>query len=496
MTRTDDEILVLLRFAPDIAIKSRRTRTRFVRQLVRNLEDALASHGLAHRVLPEWSRIFVRTDSPAALPVLARVFGLKSFSPVERRVPARLEEIVREGEALYRERVRGKSFAVAARRAGTHDFSSQDVRTQLGAALLPHAARVDLEEPQVVAEVEVRDETAYLLGERTEAAGGVPLGVGGRAVSLLSGGYDSAVASWYMLRRGIALDYVFCNLGGDAYERAVVSVAKVLADDWSYGSRPRLHVIDFAEPLRDLREKVRPSYWQVVLKRLMYRAATQVGQRLAAGGIVTGESLGQVSSQTLANLAAIESVAGLPVFRPLLAFEKEEIIARARAIGTAALSAQVKEYCAIAPGHPVTATTVERVDAEEAKLELALLERAVEQRKQLDLRALRPTDLVAPYLFTSEIPAGATVIDCRPEAQYRAWHLPGAEHREGWELLRNLRQLDKDRTYVLYCAYGVESAHLAERIQREGYEAYSFKGGVPALMRYAQAQGYPLPLLR
>src|SRR5665811_1951677 len=103
------------------------------------------------------------------------------------------------------------------------------------------------------------------------------LGVEGKAITLLSGGYDSAVASWLMLKRGITQDYVFCNLGGDAYERAVVQVGKLVADDWSFGTRPRLHVIDFDEPLRALREAAREKYWQVVLKRLMYRAASQVG---------------------------------------------------------------------------------------------------------------------------------------------------------------------------------------------------------------------------
>jgi tRNA uracil 4-sulfurtransferase len=106
--------------------------------------------------------------------------------------------------------------------------------------------------------------------------------------------------------------------------------ARLLADDWSYGTRPRLHVVDFAEPLRELREKSRERYWQVVLKRLMYRAASMVGRELGADAIVTGEAVGQVSSQTLPNLRAIEPAADLPVFRPLIGFDKEEIIERAR----------------------------------------------------------------------------------------------------------------------------------------------------------------------
>jgi thiamine biosynthesis protein ThiI len=213
----------------------------------------------------------------------------------------------------------------------------------------------------------------------------------------------------------------------------------------------------------------------------MYRTATAIGIQSRAQAIITGESIGQVSSQTLTNLNAIEPAAGLPVHRPLIGFDKSEIIERARAIGTAALSEQVREYCAIAPGKPVTAASVERVDREDAAMDPEVLDRAVAARRTIDLRSLSPTDLVAPYLFTTEIPDDAVVFDCRTEAQYNAWHLPGAIHREDWDLLRSIPSLDRERTYVLYCAQGIQTAHLAEKMQRAGIEAHSFRGGVPGL---------------
>ncbi|MBI4409208.1 MAG: tRNA 4-thiouridine(8) synthase ThiI [Gemmatimonadetes bacterium] len=481
--------LILLRSAAELTLKSRRTRSRFQAQLLRNLRDALGSAGAPYRLEPGWDRIYVRTTPGPPRAVLPRVFGLSSFSPIAAVARADLEEIVATGEARFRERVRGRSFAVRARRTGQHDFTSQDIQVRLGAALRPHARTVDLEAPEVTVHVEVRERDAYLFTERVAGAGGLPLGVEGRGVSLISGGYDSAVAAWLLLKRGVALDYVFCNLGGDAYERAVVQVAKVLADDWHFGTRPKLHVVDFDAPLAELRSKVKPSYWQVVLKRLMYRTASRIGAALGAEAIVTGEAVGQVSSQTLTNLRAIEPAAELPVFRPLLGFDKEEIIARARTIGTAALSEQVKEYCAIAPGKPVTAASVQAVDREEARLELAVIDAAVAAAKVLDLRALTATDLVAPYLFAAEIPPEAVVLDCRPAAQYHAWHLPGAEHRDEWELLQSFKRLDKKRTYILYCQHGIQSAYLAERMQRAGYEAYSFRGGARGIMKYAQARG-------
>lgn len=481
--------LILVRLAAELTIKSRRTRASFLRRLETNVRDALQDAGIAPSVDATWGRIFVHAPASAAVPALSRVFGVSSLSVVEVTVPAVLDAIVRAGAERFADAVRGRWFAVRARRTGTHPFNSHDIEVQLGAALLPYAAGVRLGDPEVTVFVEVRDDVAYLFSGRVPGEGGLPLGVEGRAVALLSGGFDSAVAAWLMMKRGLELDYVFCNLGGDAYERAVVQVGKQLADAWSYGSRPGLYVVDFDGPVRAMKESSRASYWQVLLKRMMYRTASRIGRELGAVAIITGEAIGQVSSQTATNLGVIEPAADLPVFRPLLGFDKEEIIARARQIGTAALSEQVREYCAIAPGKPVTAARLDRVDAEDAKVDAAPLEEAIANRKVLDLRALEPADLVGPYIFTDTLPEGAVIYDCRPPAQYRAWHVKGAIRADEWELLQQVGSLDQDRTYVLYCAYGVQTAYLAERMQRAGLDAYSFRGGLRGIMEYARNHG-------
>jgi thiamine biosynthesis protein ThiI len=488
--------LILIRLAAELTIKSPRTRVSFMRRLGRNVHAALNAADIEHKLESRWGRMYVRADATTAIPVLARVFGISSISAVDKRVPAEVDAIVSAATELFRDSVSGQRFAVRARRIGKHAFTSKDVEIRLGSALLPFSNGVDLSNPDVTVNVEIREDHADLFSDRIAGAGGLPLGVEGRAVSLLSGGYDSAVSSWLMLKRGIALDYVFCNLGGDAYERAVLQVAKVLTDEWSYGAHPRLHVIDFSEPVRDLREKVREGYWQLILKRLMYRAASAVAQVTGGQAIITGEAVGQVSSQTLTNLRVLEPAASYPLFRPLLGFDKDEIIARARMIGTAALSEQVKEYCAITPGRPVTAAKMVSLDAQDALVDLSLLETAVQQRKVIDLPNIKPADMVAPYLFAEDIPEGAKIIDCRPAAQYKAWHLKGAEHREEWDLLRDYRKLDKKDTYILYCAHGIQTAYLAEKMQRSGYEAYSFRGGLRGVMNYAKKQGMHLELLR
>lgn len=475
------ETLILVRLAAEVATKSNRTRRRFQERLVRNVEDALASAGVEGRVENHWSRLFVHASDPVAAEVVARVHGISSLSVVDAHLDADLDAIVERGRELYAGRVRERdTFAVACRRVGSHDFSSRDVKYRLGAALNPYA-EVDLDAPDFTVSVEVRHDDAYLFSGRIEGPGGLPLGVEGTAVCLISGGFDSAVAAWLMLKRGISLEYVFCNLGGAAYERAVVSVAKVLADDWSYGDRPEIHVVDFTDVVEDLKEHVTPRYWQVVLKRLMYRAGEAVAREVGADALVTGESVGQVSSQTLGNLRAIDEAAELPVFRPLLGLDKTEIIERADRVGTSALSAKVREYCAILPDRPVTNARTAAARDEEGRTDPSLLERAVEERRVLDLRKMDPFNLVEPYIFTHSVPDDAVVVDCRPEAAYRAWHYPGALHRSPRALATHTDQLDRERTYLLYCERGVQTAHLAEILQRSGYEAYSFRGGASAL---------------
>ena len=493
-TTSERAMRFLVRLSPELTTKARRTRRRFQRRLVANLRDALATLDGSSAIESRWSRLLVEADDPLAPACAAAVFGVSSVSVIDATVSAELDVIVRTGENLYAEDVeRAGTYAVAARRTGRHSFSSQDIRVRLGAALNPHGV-VNLDRPALTVSVEVRDGEAFFFKSILPGVGGLPLGVEGKAVCLLSGGFDSAAAAWLMLKRGVSLEYVFCNLAGGAYERSVASVAKVLADDWSFGDRPLMHVVPFADVVDDLRENVTPRYWQVLLKRLMYRAAERVAAEVRADGIVTGEAMGQVSSQTLGNLRAINDAASIPVFRPLLGYDKNEIIRLAERVGTSALSARVREYCAIVPDRPVTNAKPHAVRNEESTLDFAILEGAVSSRRVLELRGLSAADLVEPYVFIDDVPDGAVVLDCRPRHQYEAWHFPGARWMAPRGVTERLGELDKERTYLLYCELGVRTAPVAELMQRVGYEAYSFRGGSTGLRKWlSQQSGSRLP---
>ncbi|MBD3419159.1 MAG: tRNA 4-thiouridine(8) synthase ThiI [Chitinivibrionales bacterium] len=479
-------MLILTRFEGEIATKSRAVRSQFVRKLVENIRDALRKSGIVGKTYHENSRIFVETDDADAIEVLRTVFGISSISPIEAVCQPRLDEIVATGRGAFVDAVTGREFAVRAKRIGLHNFKSKDIEIKLGAELVRHA-KVNLSHPDVTASVDVFPEKAYLYHRRLYGHGGIPLGVEGKAVVLISGGYDSAAAAWLMHKRGLKLDYILCNLAGAAYEHSVLGVAKHIYDKWGHGAKPLLHVVDFSDVVADLKESITMRFAQVVLKRLFYRVAEKIAGETNAHAIITGESLGQVSSQTLLNLHTIDKVANMPVFRPLLGMDKKEIIALTRTIGTYVLSMPIQEYCALVPTKPATGASLKAIEQEEAKMDLSLLDNAIFQRKKFRLSEYAEDDLYLPHLYAEKVPDDSCVIDCRSKPEYENWHYPGAVHIPGDDLLTDFTKREKKKVYILYCQFGIQTAVLAEKMQEKGYDAYSFKGGVRGV-RLFQAQ--------
>jgi thiamine biosynthesis protein ThiI len=486
--------LALLRLSGEIGIKARATRMQFRKRLAQNLRDALASEGLPPLIEVSHDRLFATL--PAHTPLedhaLARVFGVSSLSLVERHPLTALHDIVRMGAALFADAVRGRHFAVRARRVGRREAttaSASEVERQLGAALLPAAAGVDLERPEVTVRLELTERTTSFFTERAQGPGGLPLGVEGRAVALFSGGFDSAVATWQIQKRGVECDLVFCNLGGSAHLREMLRVAHHLAMRWSYGARPALYAIDFEPVAAALRAHTTRRYWQILLKRQMLRAAEAVAEEIGASAIVTGDSVGQVSSQTLPNLAVVSRATQLAVLRPLVGFDKSEIMQRARAIGTYALSESVGEYCALVPSKPATQARLDAVLAEEARLPDQPLRAALAARTVFDLCALDPAVFDDEGLATSTLPADAVLLDLRPIAQFRSAHHPQALHLDFANAVAAWPGFDRARRYVLVCEYGLLSAQLAGHMRREGFRVHHFHGGQRALMRSARTDG-------
>ena len=240
--------------------------------------------------------------------------------------------------------------------------------------------RVDVHNPELTVNVEVRDLAAYVHGDPAPGAGGMPVGCNGAAVTLLSGGIDSPVSSWMIAKRGVRLipvHFYSFPYTGEAAKEKVISLARELKD-WC--GKLRLCVVPFTHIQEEIRDKCPEEYFTILMRRFMMRIADRVAVDNGCGALVTGENLGQVASQTMQAMAVTESVCTLPVLRPLIGFDKEEIITLARRIGTFETSILPYEDCCtvFTPRHPALRPTAEKAAEAEAALDVAaLVEEAV-----------------------------------------------------------------------------------------------------------------------
>jgi thiamine biosynthesis protein ThiI len=361
----------------EIALKGR-NRPRFERALRENLARTLAPlspstiRALRGRLLVELPE---GTPFETARRRLERTFGVAYFGRVSVCAPEP-EAIGKEAEALVAER-RPRTFGVRARRADKrHPFTSTELAREVGARVVrATGARVDLTSPELWVEVHVLSREALLFHERCEGPGGMPVGTAGSVVSLLSGGIDSPVASFLVMKRGCRTVFAHFHSSPFTSEASIEKVRDLVALLGRYQGASTLWLVPFAE-LQQALVRDAPAAPRIVLyRRAMLRIAEAIAEREKALALATGESLGQVSSQTLANLASIDRAARLPVLRPLIAMDKREIVERARAIGTYEISIEPDEDCCsyLAPPHPATRVRPEELDAIEARFDVGRL---------------------------------------------------------------------------------------------------------------------------
>lgn len=412
-TRAPTSTHLLVTPSGEIHLKSRRTARWFRRTLLENLEAALrrsapgaAAREIDHRIVIE------HDDLVAAAEAAAATIGIQRVAIAEPVAADDLDTLVAAVADASRERVRGRTFAVRVRRRGTHPWGSPDAARAIGSALLAGAAGVDLDTPEVEVEVDVHDERAVILGRAWEGVGGVPLGTQPEILALLSGGFDSPVAAWMLMRRGAPVDFVHFKLDCAQSDHAL-AVAHGLWRQWGAGTDPRVWVVDFQAVKEALATQCPPRLRQIVLKQLMFQAADRVAELHGHPALVTGESVGQVSSQTLHHLAAIDSVVGRSVLRPLAGFTKNEIITRAREIGTEALSSRAKEVCDLTDGPVAIAAQRDTLDRAHDGLPEGLVEEALATREVVTLSQWMPGFPLVRVV--SEVPEGAAeVSDVEP----------------------------------------------------------------------------------
>ena len=361
----------------EIGVKGK-NRYVFEDALVARMKQVLSDVEGTFRITKEQGRIYVEADGSfdyeEAVAALQRVFGIVGICPVvlveDRGFEALSGDVTDYMRRLYGEEK--KTFKIHPRRANkNYPMTSMEVNAELGGRLLeafPNLS-VDVHDPELMLHIELRSQIC-IYSEVIPGPGGMPLGTNGRSMLLLSGGIDSPVAGYMVARRGVYIDAVYFHAPPYTSERAKQKVVDLAAKVARYTGRIRLHVINFTDIQMYIYDQCPHDELTIIMRRYMMRIAQQIAEETGCLALVTGESIGQVASQTVPSLAATNDVCTLPVFRPLIAFDKEDIVAVAKKIDTYEISILPYEDCCttFVAKHPVTKPQVERIRRSEQAL--------------------------------------------------------------------------------------------------------------------------------
>ena len=362
-------------------------RNNFEDILVKNIKKALSSLG-KFSVKKAQSTIYIQPecddfDIETALTKIGKIFGIAAYSRAcvcEKSIEDILNNSV---PYLYDALSTAKTFKVEAKRADKRfPLKSPEICMEVGGHLLknyPHL-KVDVHNPEVTVYVEVRDFNAYIRAGQIQGAGGLPVGTAGRAAILISGGIDSPVAAWTMAKRGLELNAIHFASPPYTSPRAEQKVKNLLEKVSLYSGTIRLGIVPFTEIQQEIADKCPEDFFTLIMRRMMMRISERLARERNCLALITGESLGQVASQTLPALAATDIVCNMPTLRPLIGMDKEEIVEISRKIDTFEISIQPYEDCCtvFTPRHPKTRPTIEQCVLAEQELDIdKLIDNAV-----------------------------------------------------------------------------------------------------------------------
>jgi thiamine biosynthesis protein ThiI len=363
---------ILVRYG-EIGVKSPVVRKRFEKKLISNIKKLIKC-----KITINQGRIFLFPEEyEKALDSLTKIFGVVSFSPtlstdtdhdtINAAVQDYIKELMEKGEFDPEQ-----PFAVKCRRVGTHDFSSREMAGFCGAAVIELTnAPVDLSNPKFKLYIEVREDKTYIFHKKIKGAGGLPIGTQGRLISLVSGGIDSPVATYLMMKRGCDITIVNFNnhpFTSGSNER-IIKIYKKL-QEYASGSDLRIYQVNYRDFLKKCTEEAPPRMTCVLCKSGMYQIAEKIAKSEKALAIVDGSSVGQVASQTLPNILATRYSTSMPVLSPLIGLDKTEISEIAEKIGTFPISTLPDSGCKAAPKHPETNAVLEKVLEVQKEIEM------------------------------------------------------------------------------------------------------------------------------
>lgn len=471
----------IVRLQGEITVKSKSVRKRHGKLLTANLRNQVKAIDSETKVRWMWDRLEIQLPENPSDDVAREVIERLAHTPGVLHFERVLEHPLTDFATLLEwilphksAQLEGQSFAVRVRRKGHHEFSSQDMAKYIGGGILDRVegTRVKLKDPQQDVQIIVSEDRVFLVERRFAGLGGFPLPTQETVLSLMSGGFDSTVSSYQMIRRGARTHFCFFNLGGDAHEAGVREISYYLWKRFSPTHPVKFVSIDFAPVVDAILEHVDNGLMGVVLKRTMLRAASLATRYVNAQALVTGEAMGQVSSQTLSNLAVIDEVSERLVLRPLIAMDKQDIVDIARRIGTEPLAAAMPEYCGVISNKPTVKADLSAVKDAEVALTDELLEKQVYDAQVIDIRNLHDAQMQVVDLV-SEVDTAKVILDIRTDEEVDVAPLGEqphpVQHLPFFKLQSRFPALAKDTHYLLYCDQGVMSRMQALHLRDAGF---------------------------
>lgn len=476
---------LIVKYHPEINIKSRSVRKRFTKLLESNIRVIVKRVYPSAHVVARWSDILIEAPDICeeterdVVDVISRIPGVDQYNEIVEYPYVDFDTAFNDVAKHWQTEIEGKSFCVRVKRSGTHDFTSNDLERYIGGGLnqAVESAKVVLKKPDITIKVELRDDKLHVIKVNHKGLGGMPLPTQEDVLSLISGGFDSGVATYHLMRRGARTHFCFFNLGGREHEIGVKQVSHAIWKRYSSSHKTKFVSVNFEPVVDEILTNVDNGLMGVVLKRMMMRAASQVADRLGIKALVTGESLGQVSSQTLTNLNVIDRVTETLILRPLIHLDKAEIIDTSRQIGTHDFAAAMPEYCGVISKKPTTRAVLSEVEATEANFDFDILDRVVNEAQVMDIRKIEDEaqEEVQEVEQVTALPKDAIVIDVRsPDEEENA----PLEIEDidviaipFFKIATKFGDLDQSKEYYLYCDRGVMSRLQALLLHEHGYKS-------------------------
>ncbi|MCO4797643.1 MAG: tRNA 4-thiouridine(8) synthase ThiI [Colwelliaceae bacterium] len=474
----------IVKLQAEIAMKSRPVRKRFTKILESNIKNVLRRVDEQVTTKINWDSIEVNTKNindknrEQLIETLQCIPGVAFFIEVERQDFTDLHDIYEKTLAVHAQTIENKTFCVRVKRAGEHDFTSLQIEQYVGGGLnqAVESAKVKLKKPDVTIQIEVKNDDLFIITHRFKGLGGFPIATQEDVLSLMSGGFDSAVSSYQMIKKGARTHFCFFNLGGSAHEVGVKEVSHYIWNKFGASHRIKFFAVDFEPVVAEILEKIENGQMGVVLKRMMMRAGAKIAEKRGIQALVTGEALGQVSSQTLTNLNVIDRVTDTLILRPLAAYDKQDIIDIARKIGTEDFSKTIPEYCGVISKKPTVKAVLSKIEAEEDNFDFSILDKVVENTRIFDIRDIGDAaeEEIHAVDEVANIDSKAIVLDIRSpeEEDDNPLNIDGIEvkHLPFYKLATQYGDLDQSKEYLLYCDQGVMSKLQALYLIDNGYK--------------------------